>query len=556
MKKKIVLIVLVIVSFAVVVISSFFAIFSSLREYESQQNNLKNYLNIIETEGINNNINNLNIKIEEEKIICTYMNYDGDIIYENTNFSKTNQGNKEEIKDAKSKKEAFAVRYSKRNHKKYIYYAKIMDDNNILRVAVPYKETSIINSQNICIYILLILLVIAGSTGISMRIIHSVVEPLNQLEAAAKRISNGDLNIRVNIKSKDEIGILSENYNNMADQLESKINEVIDKQNRLESIISSMQSGVIAVTEDNKIITINPYAKVIFGIKQVQVGDELSSYINDKDIYNFLNDEEELQREMKISMPMERELKIKKTFLHGANGIGKVIAITDISDIRRLENIRSQFVANVTHELKTPLTSIKGFTETLKYVDDSETREKFLDIIDKETERLTRLINDILVLSKLESSVMGDMEEFQPGPVIEEVKHMVESEANKKDISVNIHNDYIENITLNRDKFLQLVLNLVENAVKYSEENASITINSYKNNNKYVLEVEDTGIGIPEEDIPRIFERFYRVDKSRKGSSTGLGLAIVKHIVKSYNGNIFVESKLAKGTKFTVEFNI
>lgn len=556
MKKKIVVIVLVIVSFAVVVISSFFAIFSSLNEYESLQNELKNYSKIIETEGIRENIDKLNIKIDKEKIICTYMNCDGDIIYENTDFVRTNQGNKEEIKLAKSKGEAFAVRYSKRNNKKYIYYAKIIEDNNILRVAVSYKETSIINSHNIWLYILLILLVIAGATGISMRIVHSVVEPLNQLEAAAKRISSGDLNIRVNVKSKDEIGILSENYNNMADQLESKMKEVIDKQNRLESIISSMQSGVIAVTENNNIITINPYAKVIFGIKQVQIGDDLESYIYDKDIYDFLNDEEELQREMKINMPMERELKIKKTFLHGANGIGKVIAITDISDIRRLENIRSQFVANVTHELKTPLTSIKGFTETLKYVDDAETRDKFLDIIDKETERLTRLINDILVLSKLESSAMGDMEEFQPGPILEEVKHMVASEANKKNISVNIQNDYMEDITLNRDKFMQLVLNLVENAVKYSEENASVTIRSYKNNNKYVLQVEDTGIGIPEEDIPRIFERFYRVDKSRKGSSTGLGLAIVKHIVKSYNGDIFVESKLDQGTKFTVEFNI
>ena len=556
MKKKIVAIVLVIVSFAVVVISSFFAIFFSLGEYESLQNDLKNYSEIIETEGISENINKLDVKVDKEKIICTYMNYNGDIIYENSDFSKTNQGDKEEIKLAKAKGEAFAVRYSKRNNKKYIYYAKIIGDNNILRVAVPYKETSIINSQNIWIYIFLILLVIAGSTGISMRIVHSLVEPLNQLEVAAKRISSGDLNIRVNVKSKDEIGILSENYNNMADQLESKMKEVIDKQNRLESIISSMQSGVIAVTEDNKIITINPYAKVIFGIKQVQIGDDLKEYINDKDIFDFFNDEEEIQREMKINMPMERELKIKKTFLHGANGIGKVIAITDISDIRRLENIRSQFVANVTHELKTPLTSIKGFTETLKYVDDTETRDKFLDIIDKETERLTRLINDILVISKLESSVMGEMEEFQPGPIIEEVKHMVESEANKKNISVNIENNYMEDITLNRDKFMQLVLNLVENAVKYSEEDASVTIRSYKDNNKYILQVEDTGIGIPEEDIPRIFERFYRVDKSRKGSSTGLGLAIVKHIVKSYNGDIFVESKLGEGTKFTVEFNI
>ena len=210
-------------------------------------------------------------------------------------------------------------------------------------------------------------------------------------------------------------------------------------------------------------------------------------------------------------------------------------------------------MANVTHELKTPLTSIKGFAETLKYVEDEKTREKFLDIIDNEAERLSRLISDILVLSKIESSTTTDDEDFMPYIVIDEVISIVKNMAESKNIlliveksekDIKLHGD--------KDKFLQLVLNLVENGIKYSNEGSTVKVRSFIKKGDYILEVEDNGIGIPKEDMPRIFERFYRVDKSRKGGGTGLGLAIVKHIVKIFNGEISIDSELNKGSIFTV----
>ena len=262
-----------------------------------------------------------------------------------------------------------------------------------------------------------------------------------------------------------------------------------------------------------------------------------------------MNEEDDSEKEVKILHPVERELRIKKaSIIDGIDRIGKVIAVQDISDIKRLENMRSQFVANVSHELKTPLTSIKGFTETLKYVEDEETRKKFLDIIEKEADRLGRLINDILILSKIESDISGEEDEFLPNKVVDDVINMVKVLADNKNITIELDERNYDLLFGDKDRFLQLVLNIVENSIKYSNEGSTVKISSFTKGDNYNLIVEDNGIG-----IPRILERFYRVDKARKSGGTGLGLAIVKHIVKTFNGNIKVESALGVGSKFIIQ---
>ena len=260
-------------------------------------------------------------------------------------------------------------------------------------------------------------------------------------------------------------------------------------------------------------------------------------------------------KEIKLFHPVERELKVKKApIINGnVNTIGIVITLADITDIKRLENMRSQFVANVSHELKTPLTSIKGFSETLKYVDDNKTRKKFLDIINKEADRLSRLINDILILSNIENMKVTRMEKFKPMDVVQEVIDVISTEASSKGIEVKLVDEYNGDLSGNRDKFYQLSMNLIDNAVKYSKENGKVKVKLLEKNNYLIMEVEDNGVGIPKEDLPRIFERFYRVDKSRSSKGTGLGLAIVKHIVKLFNGEVDVYSELGEGTKFIVK---
>jgi two-component system phosphate regulon sensor histidine kinase PhoR len=220
--------------------------------------------------------------------------------------------------------------------------------------------------------------------------------------------------------------------------------------------------------------------------------------------------------------------------------------------------MRSQYVANVSHELKTPLTSIKGFAETLKFVEDKEKREKFLDIINDEADRLTRFINDILTLSYIEQHKETKNEAISVAEIIEDVYNLMKNTADTKNIKINIvtQNDCI--IEADRDRFKQMLINLVDNSIKYSEENGNVYIGVENTNNTCILSVEDTGVGMSKEHLDRIFERFYRIDKarSRAQGGTGLGLAIVKHIVLSLNCKIEVQSEIGKGTKFVIRIPI
>ncbi len=554
MKKKIIITIVITIIFSLVLATTSFLTIFNVENMRKVKSNLKNYAEYI----VRNNYEDVNevkgIKLNNTTIRCTYINSDGQVIYDTLGEVDENHLNRIEVKEALKDGEAYAVRNSTTDNEKLVYYAKKLDNGNILRLSISFKSASYFNFYKLGYSFIIGILIFVFTFIISMKLVRTIMKPVNELEEVTSRIARGDLHIRAKAKTNDELGTLGKTFNNMADQLQIKINEVMDKQNRLESIVKSMESGVIAVDLDNNIIIINPYAKRIFGIKDDITGEKIYDYIEDFDINYFLNEEEEISKEIKILHPAERELKIKKAFiLSGREKIGKVIAVQDISDIKRLENMRSQFVANVTHELKTPLTSIKGFAETLKYVEDEKIREKFLDIIDNEAERLSRLISDILVLSKIESSTTTDDEDFMPYIVIDEVISIVKNMAENKNISLIIEKSE-RDIKLHgdKDKFLQLVLNLVENGIKYSNEGSTVKVRSFIKKGDYILQVEDNGIGIPKEDIPRIFERFYRVDKSRKGGGTGLGLAIVKHIVKIFNGEISIESELNKGSIFTV----
>ena len=554
MKKKIIITIVITIVFSLVLATTSFLTIFNVENMRKVKSNLKNYAEYI----VRNNYEDINevkgIKLDNTTIRCTYINSDGQVIYDTLGEVDENHLNRIEVKEALKYGEAYAVRNSTTDNEKLVYYAKKLDNGNILRLSVSFKSISYFNFYKLGYSLIIGILIFVFTFIISMKLVRTIMKPVNELEEVTSRIARGDLHIRAKAKTNDELGTLGKTFNNMADQLQSKMNEVMDKQNRLESIVKSMESGVIAVDLSGNIIIINPNAKRIFGIKDDITGEKIYDYIKDFDINYFLNEEEEIAKEIKILHPAERELKIKKAFiLSGREKIGKVIAVQDISDIKRLENMRSQFVANVTHELKTPLTSIKGFAETLKYVEDEKTREKFLDIIDNEAERLSRLISDILVLSKIESSTTTDDEDFMPYIVIDEVISIVKNMAESKNISLIVEKSE-KDIKLHgdKDKFLQLVLNLVENGIKYSNEGSTVKVRSFIKKGDYILEVEDNGIGIPKEDMPRIFERFYRVDKSRKGGGTGLGLAIVKHIVKIFNGEISIESELNKGSIFTV----
>lgn len=564
MKNKILSSVIITVLFAVLIVTSSFMILINLEQIKSTKEELKNINYLISelndvTDISQNDYADLkrlnNVKINEMDIRFTLIDDSGNVIYDNEQKSSENHKDRIEIREALEKGEGYSERYSKTIKANLIYYATRLENNYVIRSSVTVNTINILQKENIKYCLMILALVIPFSIFLSLRLVKKIVDPVKELESVTSKMAHGDYKIRTNIKTNDELGILGNSFNNMAEQLQIKIHEVIDKQNKMESILKSMESGVIAVDNCNMVISINPCAESLLGIKKSIVGECLLDYINDYDISKFIQQEEESDKEIKILHPIERDFKIKKSeMIDGMEGIGKVITFQDVTDINRVALMRSQFVANVSHELKTPLTSIKGFAETLKFVKDDETREKFLDIIDKEAERLSRLINDILVLSNIESNLIADMHEFEPGSVIEEVLNIMRKTAINKNIKLEFSNNNNNKILGDRDKFYQLGLNLIENAIKYSKDiSGQVEVLSYNKDGYYCLEVRDDGIGIPKEDISRIFERFYRVDKSRKKGGTGLGLAIVKHIVKIFNGEINVKSKLGEGTTFEVK---
>lgn len=556
MKKKIITLVVITVIFALVIVTSCFIGLVNISTIKDAKETLAIYNECVAREDYKDSKLLSLYKFKDNLVRFTVINKDGDVIFDNEIAKLDNHNNRQEIIDAFKNGSGSSVRYSASLSTSMVYVATKIDDNTVIRSSVPVNNIRVFTSVTLKYYIAIILLVFVLSLFLAVKLVKIIVYPINELQKVTSKIENGDLNKRAIIYNYDEIGFLAQTFNNIADQLEIRIIDSLDKKNKLEAILESMESGVIAIDNNENIILINSYSQKLFDLKEDNIGKKISDCIIDYDLINFIREIPEIgTKEVKLFHPIERELRVKKSPIinYLNNSIGIVITVQDITDIKRLENMRSEFVANVSHELKTPLTSIKGFSETLRYVDDSETKNKFLDIIDKESERLTNLINDILILSNIENIHKMESEYFNPGDVIENVLDMVKSQAYKKSIIIKYNDCFNSEILGSKDKFHQLAVNLIENAIKYSNENGIVKIDLTLEEQYFVFKVKDNGIGIPKNDIPRIFERFYRVDKSRSTRGTGLGLAIVKHIVKLFNGEISVKSKAGIGSTFTVK---
>ena len=556
MKKKIITLVVITVIFALVIVTSCFIGLVNISTIKDAKETLAIYNECVVREDYKDSKLLSLYKFKDNLVRFTVINKEGEVIFDNEITKLDNHNNRQEIIDAFKNGSGISVRYSESLSTSMVYVATKIDDNTVIRSSVPVNSIRVFTSGTLKYYIAIILLVFVLSLFLAVKLVKIIVYPINELQKVTSKIENGDLNKRAIIYNYDEIGFLAQTFNNIADQLEIRIIDSLDKKNKLEAILESMESGVIAIDNNENIILINSYSQKLFDLKEDNIGKKISDCIIDYDLINFIREIPEIgTKEIKLFHPIERELRVKKSPIinYLNNSIGIVITVQDITDIKRLENMRSEFVANVSHELKTPLTSIKGFSETLRYVDDSETKNKFLDIIDKESERLTNLINDILILSNIENIHKMESEYFNPGDVIENVLDMVKSQAYKKSIIIKYNDCFNSEILGSKDKFHQLAVNLIENAIKYSNENGVVKIDLTLEEQYFVFKVKDNGIGIPKNDIPRIFERFYRVDKSRSTRGTGLGLAIVKHIVKLFNGEISVKSKVGRGSTFTVK---
>ena len=562
MKKKLVIYLLSTVIFIFVVVT---ALFISIFNYEYQQNlkdklqiNNKMIVSILQSNNLRDPEKFFEENLANTQLRVTYVDKNGKVIYDSSITGETmdNHNGRQEIIEARKSGNGFTQRYSVSTHNNMMYFATSFGDGHIIRSSMPIKIVNGLDSKYFKFYIIAIIFSALMSILFSIKLSFIIVKPITDLSFITSRISKGEFHRRARILSDDEIGQLAKNFNEMADKLELTLSEVTEKQNRLEAILQSMDSGVIAVDKKNKVIIINSYAKKMFGVTKDIIGQNLLDNIRDYQLENIFHQSDDDSKEIKISWPQVRDIRIKKTDIINKNEhIGTVAVVQDITEVKKLEKMRTQFVANVSHELKTPLTSIKGFAETLKYVDDAETKEKFLNIINEEAERLTRLITDILTLSHIEQQKEVKKEKIDVNNVVVNVFNLMKNVADLKGIQLSVQQENIKAFIGDSDRFKQMLINLVGNAINYSETGDSVCIGLEGKDDTFILWVKDTGVGISKKQIPRIFERFYRVDKSRSRSNggTGLGLAIVKHIVLNFNGKISVESELGLGSKFIVE---
>lgn len=389
--------------------------------------------------------------------------------------------------------------------------------------------------------------------------IQEITIPMKKLTEEAKAFAKGEYIHNVKNYSIEEVQILAQAFDDMGEKLYRTIRKLHYQKTKAETILDDLSEAIIILDEEGYITETNASVKDILHVEDVKK-HQILTLLRDKKVRQII--EKAIKQKEYHSCELLKDEKI----LHFRIGpiskdekvYGFIVSIRDITQTRQLEKFRYQFVSNVTHELKTPLTSIQGFVETLKdgAIENKEVAVRFLDIIDIEAKRLYRLIQEILLLSEIENMENNYGVEVELTPIIHEVIDMLQHEADKKQIKIIFNNE--QDIVLNHasaDYMKQVVVNMMSNAIKYTDEGTVTICTSCKKGEK-IFTIKDTGIGIPKESIGRIFERFYRVDKSRsrKSGGTGLGLSIVKHIVELYKGEIQVESIPNKETIFTITF--
>jgi len=507
----------------------------------------------------------------------TFINMEGRVVgdSETDYLSMENHKSRKEFMEATENKTGTDTRYSETLGIDCMYLAVRMDQADVVtRISIPLTRLKGIDNAILCYALLGILPGFVLVALFALKFTHSFTLPVKMLTSFSRDLAEGNYSRRLTLKTDDEYRQLADTFNLMAEKLSSTIEDLKNKNLRFDSIMKSMTNGFVAVDNNYRIISINETALKMLGIntdnrifdENKMIGMNLIKIIRNKQISALLQETEEknspLVAEISIRIPEEKIIEVYSAPIKSSNSdnynSGVVLSMIDITKIRKLERIRTEFVSNVTHELKTPLTSIRGFIETLKCgaIKDPKVALKFLDIIDIEAERLHMLINDILVLSEIEGRKQDvNISEHILDDIIEETLSVLQNSIKKRNITVNKYVDPQLKIKANRNRIKQMFINLIDNAVKYNKDGGSITITAVSSGGRIIITVEDSGIGIPEEHLERIFERFYRVDKSRSRSmgGTGLGLSIVKHIVNLYGGTIKIDSEPDKGTVFTVQ---
>jgi len=401
----------------------------------------------------------------------------------------------------------------------------------------------------------------AATAAAACLTVRAVIRPLQEVAEAADGIAGGDLERRIRFFGSDPAGKLARSLNKLAHDLRRSFVEVTEERNRMEAILDSMADGMIALDGEGRVMALNPAAEKAFGISEDKVrGKPLLQAVRDYELERLwrevLHKGKPVKQELRLLTPEPRIFSAHLTPLKGAEG-GVVALLRDITERRHLERLRTEFVANASHELRTPLTSIRGFVETLLdgAIEDPEIARRFLAIIDQETSRLSRLVDEMLNLGRIEEQEGR----FSRRPVdireiVQRAADVFAGQAAARGLTFTVSlPEELPLVAGETDLLIQVLDNLLSNALKFTDR-GGIELAARSEDDWVVIEVRDTGIGIHPEALPRVFERFYRVDRARTAGrgGTGLGLAIVKHVVEGHGGRVTVSSTVGKATTFTV----
>ena len=479
-----------------------------------------------------------------------------------------NHGTRPEIQTALASGSGESLRFSRTLQENMLYVAVpvVLPGSSrpwgVLRVALPLTELH----RRLNAFQNDLLKAGAAAMGVAFIVAFIVTrrtaQPLMVLANTAQEIGAGRFPRGVALHSKDEFGQLARAFSDMSGRIEEKVYELSQERTQLAAILSALVEGVVAVDHEGRVLFLNPAAEKLFAVHSRDVmGRPVLEVLRHNAfqgvIQETLRTRQPVSHEIGIHSPQERTLMVQALPVsYGEDRTGVLAALQDITELRRLERLRQEFVANVSHELKTPLTAIKGYVETLLdgALEDKTNSREFLKIIEEHSRHLALLIDDVLDLSAIEAKRVDY--HFEPVVLTDITARLIKGlapMAKAKDVKVNNRlSDKLPRVRADKDKLAQILMNLIDNAIKFNKTGGQVDISAEVNGNQVQVSVKDTGAGIASEDLPRVFERFYRADKAHSHdiAGTGLGLAIVKHLVEAHHGTVIAESQSGQGSTF------
>mgnify|MGYP005764767925 CR=1 FL=1 len=477
-----------------------------------------------------------------------------------------NHSSRPEVEQARAIGWGETTRYSDTLGTTMFYVAKQFADGMVGRAAMPLSSIDSLVWNGVWAFLAASLVAIILALVLARRSAARVLEPLGVVSNTLQGVLDGTYTPTLDAyRADDELRPILRYIDKLVERLGSYIQEITGERDKVNLILDCMDEGFLLLDEQGNILASNRAARTLFGVPEGEENGSILVFIHSRRLKDAIREARQKKTAVVLDVddPMLLNGRSLRMFLSPVTGrqyegesVGTSILISDVTELKKAEGIRSEFTANVSHELKTPLTSIKGFTDMLSsgMVTSSEDQKRFLTMIGVEVDRLIELINDILKLSELESVTIDQCQESADAlAAAQEVAQLLAPNAEQAQVTVRVSGESVP-AAIPYGRLKELLLNLVENGIKYNEPGGAVDISVEKVDTFVRLTVSDTGIGIPEEAQDRVFERFYRVDKgrARKNGGTGLGLAIVKHIAALYGGRVTLDSTLGKGSTFRV----